>query len=212
MTGSERLSVFSRKLGWNFFLIFKINIIDWINIHRVKGSNCKNINWEWKIFHSNCSSEKHFEKKKGREKNQHFFIRYVTDTLFIGNVDMSIVRIFTVKLNNRGTFPRDRKQRRQMNPRGGRQATNPPPLPPFTMLFKPAVVNSRPSQMAPLFYSYRSTFLCSWIKIQAALTESFRWNRVEQLWLVAGCWCTKQWEKAIIESVGKFLETELGGR
>lgn len=211
MTGSERLSVFSRKLGWNFFLIFKINIIDWINIHRVKGSNCKNI--ESGRFSILIVRAKNISKKRKEEKKINTFIRYVTDTLFIGNVDMSIVRIFTVKLNNRGTFPRDRKQRRQMNPRGGRQATNPPPpLPPFTMLFKPAVVNSRPSQMAPLFYSYRSTFLCSWIKIQAALTESFRWNRVEQLWLVAGCWCTKQWEKAIIESVGKFLETELGGR
>lgn len=210
MTGSERLSVFSRKFGWNFFLIFKINIIDWINIHRVKGSNCKNI--ESGRFSILIVRAKNISKKRKEEKKINTFIRYVTDTLFIGNVDMSIVRIFTVKLNNRGTFPRDRKQRRQMNPRGGRQATNPPPLPPFTMLFKPAVVNSRPSQMAPLFYSYRSTFLCSWIKIQAALTESFRWNRVEQLWLVAGCWCTKQWEKAIIESVGKFLETELGGR
>lgn len=210
MTGSERLSVFSRKLGWNFFLIFKINIIDWINIHRVKGSNCKNI--ESGRFSILIVRAKNISKKRKEEKKINTFIRYVTDTLFIGNVDMSIVRIFTVKLNNRGTFPRDRKQRRQMNPRGGRQATNPPPLPPFTMLFKPAVVNSRPSQMASLFYSYRSTFLCSWIKIQAALTESFRWNRVEQLWLVAGCWCTKQWEKAIIESVGKFLETELGGR
>lgn len=210
MTGSERLSVFSRKLGWNFFLIFKINIIDWINIHRVKGSNCKNI--ESGRFSILIVRAKNISKKRKEEKKINTFIRYVTDTLFIGNIDMSIVRIFTVKLNNRGTFPRDRKQRRQMNPRGGRQATNPPPLPPFTMLFKPAVVNSRPSQMAPLFYSYRSTFLCSWIKIQAALTESFRWNRVEQLWLVAGCWCTKQWEKAIIESVGKFLETELGGR
>lgn len=210
MTGSERLSVFSRKLGWNFFLIFKINIIDWINIHRVKGSNCKNI--ESGRFSILIVRAKNISKKRKEEKKINTFIRYVTDTLFIGNVDMSIVRIFTVKLNNRGTFPRNRKQRRQMNPRGGRQATNPPPLPPFTMLFKPAVVNSRPSQMAPLFYSYRSTFLCSWIKIQAALTESFRWNRVEQLWLVAGCWCTKQWEKAIIESVGKFLETELGGR
>lgn len=210
MTGSERLSVFSRKLGWNFFLIFKINIIDWINIHRVKGSNCKNI--ESGRFSILIVRAKNISKKRKEEKKINTFIRYVTDTLFIGNVDMSIVRIFTVKLNNRGTFPRNRKQRRQMNPRGGRQATNPPPLPPFTMLFKPAVVNSRPSQMASLFYSYRSTFLCSWIKIQAALTESFRWNRVEQLWLVAGCWCTKQWEKAIIESVGKFLETELGGR
>lgn len=202
--------MYSRESLEFFFLIFKINIIDWINIHRVKGSNCKNI--ESGRFSILIVRAKNISKKRKEEKKINTFIRYVTDTLFIGNVDMSIVRIFTVKLNNRGTFPRDRKQRRQMNPRGGRQATNPPPLPPFTMLFKPAVVNSRPSQMAPLFYSYRSTFLCSWIKIQAALTESFRWNRVEQLWLVAGCWCTKQWEKAIIESVGKFLETELGGR
>lgn len=202
--------MYSRESLEFFFLIFKINIIDWINIHRVKGSNCKNI--ESGRFSILIVRAKNISKKIKEEKKINTFIRYVTDTLFIGNVDMSIVRIFTVKLNNRGTFPRDRKQRRQMNPRGGRQATNPPPLPPFTMLFKPAVVNSRPSQMAPLFYSYRSTFLCSWIKIQAALTESFRWNRVEQLWLVAGCWCTKQWEKAIIESVGKFLETELGGR
>lgn len=147
-------------LGWNFFLIFKINIIDWINIYRVKGSNCKNI--ESGRFSILIVRAKNISKKRKEEKKINTFIRYVTDTLFIGNVDMSIVRIFTVKLNNRGTFPRDRKQRRQMNPRGGRQATNPPPpLPPFTMLFKPAVVNSRPSQMAPLFYSYRSTFLCS---------------------------------------------------
>lgn len=145
--------------AWNFFLIFKINIIDWINIHRVKGSNCKNI--ESGRFSILIVRAKNISKKRKEEKKINTFIRYVTDTLFIGNVDMSIVRIFTVKLNNRGTFPRDRKQRRQMNPRGGRQATNPPPLPPFTMLFKPAVVNSRPSQMAPLFYSYRSTFLCS---------------------------------------------------
>lgn len=129
MTRSERSS--RPPIGWNFFFYFPskfginspVNTIDWINIHRIKGlTNCKHR--EWKIFDS-IFRTKNISKKKKKGRKISILLFVTSPILVYRHVDMSLVRTFTVKLNNRGTFPRDRKQRRQMNPRGSR-----PPSPP----------------------------------------------------------------------------------